>query len=188
MARFSCWGASGLPFLLISHDALPITGINSKPSLRTRDEKRYLSSLSEEADSMTGEISGIIKKNKGLCTLLHHPQEGTAGDPAVLARAPILRSAAKAAFPAPRSRACAAPCTRRPGRALAAPAGPRRGSSLPGLAAYMDRTVPRWWGSACRRRSRLPDTDTLGIMGVLGECCFPLSGLFVWERGRKKPQ
>lgn len=75
-----CGGASGPPFLLISHDVLPITGINSKLSPRMREEKHYLSLLSEEADNMTGEISGIIKKNKGLCTLLRQQQGCIASD------------------------------------------------------------------------------------------------------------
>lgn len=41
---------------------------------------------------MTGEISGIIKKNKGLCTLLHRQQGCIAGSSWVLTRAPILTS------------------------------------------------------------------------------------------------
>lgn len=84
-----CWGASRPPFFLISHDVLPITGINSKPSLRTWDEEHYLSWLSEEADNMTGEISGIIKKNKGLGTLLHRQQGWIASSSCILL-CPIL--------------------------------------------------------------------------------------------------
>lgn len=41
---------------------------------------------------MTGEISGIIKKNKGLCTLLHQQQGCIAGSSWILMRAPILTS------------------------------------------------------------------------------------------------
>lgn len=41
---------------------------------------------------MTGEISGIIKKNKGLCTLLHQQQGCIAGSSWILTRAPILTS------------------------------------------------------------------------------------------------
>lgn len=86
---------------------------------------------------MTGEISGIIKKNKGLCTLLHQQQGCIASDSCILVDAPILTSAVNIVLSAPRSRACVAPLARghrRPRRQAPSAARGARAGRLKGTA------------------------------------------------------
>lgn len=84
---------------------------------------------------MTGEISGIIKKNKGLCTLSHHQQGCIAGNSCILAYDPILPSAVNTVFSEPPSHACAVLLAQGPWRVPTIPAGMQQWSLLLGIVA-----------------------------------------------------